>query len=98
MYVIPLLGKYPKTHKFLLGDKIYGNLLEVLELLVQAYYASRVENKGPLNQVNIKLEQTRYLIRLSKDLHCISIKQYGLVSEKIDLIGRQVGGWLKKVS
>lgn len=95
LYIVPHLGKYPKTHKFLLADRIYGNLLDILEHLIQAYYTSSTEKRSFLIYVNTKLEQTRYLVRLSKDLHCISIKRYGLISEKMDIVGRQVGGWLK---
>ena len=99
LYIIPQLSKYPRSQKFLLADKIQVKLMEVLEMFIQAYYTSyQGEKRDLLKAANIKLEQLRYLIRLSKDLKCISIKQYEHIQKQVNEVGKQCGGWLKILS
>ncbi len=38
LWIVPVLAKFPKGQKYLLGDRIESLLLEVLELLIQAVY------------------------------------------------------------
>ena len=98
LYIIPQLGKYPKQHKFSLADRIQNMLMDILEELVEAYYSKNSESKRTrLIQVNLKLEKLRYLIRLSKDLHCINLRRYELIQDRINNIGRQVGAWSKNL-
>lgn len=98
LYIVPQLGKYPKTQKFLLADRIQNHLMDVLELLVASYYSKKGGVKREkLIEVNLKLEQIRYLVRISKDLHCINLRRYELIQKKINDIGRQVGAWLKSL-
>ena len=93
LWLIPKVDKFPKSQKFILGDKIEGILLDILGLLIEAAYS---RNKGlPLKSANIKLEQLRYLIRLSKDLKLISLKNYEFSANAVDGIGVSIGGWLK---
>lgn len=95
LYVVPQLSKFPRDQKFLLGDRIQTQLMEVLEGLLEAYYLPKGQKKQVLQRVNLRLEKIRYLLRLSKDLQCLSIKAYGISTEKVDGIGRMVGGWIK---
>ena len=69
-------------------------VLEILETLVEASYTK--EKGSLLQKANLRLERVRYLLRLSKDLHLITIKQYEFASESLLSIGKEVGGWLKR--
>lgn len=94
LYLVPQISKFPKSQRYLIGDRIESCSFEVLELLIEAWYS---QNKIPLlNQVNIKLEKMRYYVRLSKDLKLISLHRYEVISEKINEIGIQLGGWIKQ--
>ena len=96
LYLIPLLSKLPRSHKFTLGDRIENLLLDVLQAFIQAYYTgNRTVKRERLRENNLRLETLRYLIRLIHDLDLISNKRYGLISERVDEIGRMTGGWLK---
>ena len=78
----------------MLGERIEACSFDVLEMLIEAWYS---QNKVPLlNQVNIKLEKIRYYVRLSKDLKLISLHRYEVISEKVNEIGLQLGGWIKQ--
>jgi len=93
LWIIPKLEKFPRSQKFLIGDRIETILLDVLDLLIEAAYSK--SKSGPLRAANLKLEQLRYLVRLSKDLKLLSLKSYEFSARSIDGVGVSVGGWLK---
>jgi len=93
LWTIPHLEKFPRNHKFTIGDRIETLLLDILELLIEAAYTKNKVNA--LNQANVKLEKFRFLVRLSKDLKLISNKQYQFANKNIEEIGKQIGGWKK---
>ncbi|MFK7925521.1 MAG: diversity-generating retroelement protein Avd [Bacteroidia bacterium] len=97
LYIIPQLAKYPRTQKFLLADRIQTYLMEIMETLVEAYYSPRQDKSDLLRKANLQLEKLRYLVRLSRDLECINIHRFGVISGKVDTIGRSIGGWLKSL-
>ena len=96
LYLIPQLGKFPRDQKFLLGDRIETKLLDVQERCIRAYYSR--EKRAHLQEANLLLELVRHLVRLAHDMHYFSRQRYGVVSGKIDEVGRMIGGWLKSSS
>ncbi|OQY98365.1 MAG: hypothetical protein B6D35_12420 [Candidatus Brocadia sp. UTAMX2] len=86
------LGAYPKKFRYSQGERIFNILLDILERLIEARYSSKKKSHF-LRQANISLEKLRYLVRLSKDLQCISIKEYEYMANKLHEIGCMVGGW-----
>ena len=96
LYVIPQLGKFPRDQKFVLGDRIEVKLLEVQERCLRAYYHR--EKREHLLEANMTIEVTRHLIRLAHALRYFSHQAYAVTSEKLDAVGRMVGGWLKSVA
>ena len=62
-------------------------------MLVEAAYAGQKE--GLLGEANGRVNRTRYLLRLAKDLKLLSLDSYGFAAERLDEIGRMVGGWRK---
>jgi len=93
LWIIPKLEKFPRSQKFLIADRIETVLLDILDLLIEAAYSKKKSKL--LRSANLKLEQLRYLIRLSKDLKFLSLKNYELCARSIDAIGTSIGGWLK---
>jgi len=94
-WMVPTLEKFPKSQRFLLGDRIQSVLLDILEHLIRAAYSKNKENA--LREANLKLETVRYLVRLTKELKYLSIKRYEFASRSINDIGAEIGGWLKYV-
>ncbi|MBN2788856.1 MAG: diversity-generating retroelement protein Avd [Candidatus Delongbacteria bacterium] len=86
-------AKYPKKYKYNLGDRIFTLMLDILENIIEAKYGR--SKKQFLKNVNLSLEKLRFLIRLSKDTQCLTIKAYEYASKEIDEIGKMTGGWLK---
>jgi len=86
-------GKFPRNHRFVLGERIERNLYDLLETLIRAKYTK--QRQELLEQANLRLEILRFQMRLAKDLQCPKVESYGFAAKAIDEIGRLVGGWLK---
>jgi len=95
MYLVPQLNKFPRSQKFVLGDRIQRKVMDVQECCLRAYYGR--SKRSELMEANLQLEVIRHLVRLSYSLRLISSKAYGVISSKIDEIGRMIGGWIKSV-
>ena len=93
LWMIPKLEKFPRSQKFVLGDRMETLMLDILELLIEAAYSKK--KQAVLRSANLKLEQLRYLVRLSKDLKLLNPKAYEFSARAIDGVGTSVGGWLK---
>lgn len=91
---IPVLARFPRNQKFLLGDQIQNLISEILDAFIEAYYSKKKLHL--LLPVNMKIEKLRFRIRLIHDLQFISNQQYGQFSESLNEIGRMLGGWIKK--
>jgi hypothetical protein len=85
--------QYPKAFKYTLGERILDTLLDVLERLVEAQYSGKGQKGGSLRRANLSLEKLRYLFRLSKDLQCLSLREYEFAARAVVEIGRRIGGW-----
>jgi hypothetical protein len=91
LWIIPLLGQLPRAHRYTLGTRLEGYLLDVLENLLKATW--QYNKKTYLEEANIRLEMTRHLWRLCHDLKIISTKRYEQGIRQMLALGKQVGGW-----
>lgn len=94
VWMFPHLSKYPKEHKFTLGESIKERTLNVLELVIDAQYAS--EKAETLTKANRRIEVLRYLLRASCEFKCLSLKQHEHGLKLLYNAGVEVGGWLKQ--
>jgi len=93
LWLYPLINKFPKSQRFVLGQQIETAALEILKGVI---YANQERYKTPvLSKISVELDILRILIRLSHDLKFIGIRQYQFGAEKINEIGKMLGGWLK---
>jgi len=93
LWLVPTLDKFPRSQKFLLGDRLQSQALGVLDSLIAATYSR--ERAGHLRAANLELEKLRFGIRLAKDLRHLDFSRYEHAARAIDEVGRLVGGWLK---
>jgi hypothetical protein len=89
------VSRFPRSHKFTVGDRIAVRLQDIFDLLVRAKFER--ERLVILERVNLELELLRMQMRLAKDLKCLPLEGYGFASRSLDEIGRMVGGWMKSV-
>jgi hypothetical protein len=93
LWLVPAVEKFPRSQKFLLGDRIQTTALDVLEALIEATYTR--ERRGHLARANLSLEKLRFYFRLAADLHYLDKRRYEHAARTLDEIGRLVGGWAK---
>ena len=93
LWLVPVVDRFPRTRKFLLGDRLQTTALDVLERLIEATYTKR--RSAHLANANLGLEKLRFLIRLARDLRCLDHRRYELAARSIDDTGRRVGAWRK---
>jgi hypothetical protein len=86
-------ARFPRSHRFVLGERIERNLYDLLEVLVQARYTK--QRQPLLARANLILEVLRFQVRLAKDLQCLRTNSYVFAAKALDEVGRLVGGWLK---
>jgi hypothetical protein len=67
LWLVPTVEGFPRSQKFMLGDRIQTNAIDILESLIEATYSRSRDRQ--LGQANLGLEKLRFLFRLAKDLH-----------------------------
>jgi four helix bundle protein len=93
LYLYPLVNKFPKSQRFVLGQRIENTALGTLEGIIVAN--NEFNKEEALKKTSVELEKLRIFIRLAKDLRFIGFKQYEHVSGIINEIGKMLGGWIK---
>jgi len=92
-WLIPTVERFPRSQKFLLGDRIQTTALNVLEALIEATYMR--ERKGHLRQANLGIEKLRFLIRLAFEMRYLDQRRFEHAARVLDETGRLIGGWQK---
>jgi hypothetical protein len=92
-WLVPTIEKFPKSHKFTIGDRIETIALDVLEALIEATYTR--ERTQHLRRANLGIEKLRFLLRLAADLRLLDWRRYEHAARTLDDTGRLVGGWMK---
>jgi len=94
VWIVPKLNRFPRTHRFLLGDRVYGGLLEALGLLVEAAYTR--DKTDQLRRANLELAKVRHLVRVSWELELIGSRHYEEAARRLEALGRSIGAWQKQ--
>src|SRR3954452_22573383 len=84
-------SRFPRNHRFVLGERIERNLYNLLETLIAAKYMK--DRRRLLEDANLSLEILRFHLRLAKDLQCLKVESHAFAARAIDEFGRLVGGW-----
>lgn len=92
----PSLSRFPKSEKFTLRQAIDETALDMLIVLDKFTRLNQKDKTSQLRKIVYLFDKFKLLIRLSKDLHFLPFSQYTLLIEKSELIGKLLGGLLKK--
>ena len=90
------LEKFPRSHRYGLGQRIETRLYAIFEGLIRAKYTSGAQKPRELASVNLDLEILRMLSRLGHELKMLPHKSHEYAVREMDEIGRMVGGWSKQ--
>ena len=87
----------PKLHRYSLGIKIDNLFVEVVEAIAVASFLPR-EEKGLWIRLAIrKVDTLKVLLLVLWESKSIEDKKFIILSEKIEAVGKMLGGWQGKV-
>jgi len=90
-----LRTKVSKADRYTIFQKCDNLILELLENLLEASQLYKSQKLSALEKASHKLSLMRIFVRLLKDVGSIDLKTYTLLEERIDEIGRMLGGWIR---
>jgi len=87
------VAKFPRDHKFTVGDRLLETCLDVMAALTDAAY--RRDKREVLAAASRGLVRARILARLARVLLCLSEAQHLHFARESDEVGRMLGGWIR---
>jgi hypothetical protein len=86
-----LTQQYPRGYRQHLAREVFAKATAVV---IGVFSANSAADKSPLlAELREQLETLKLLLRLSKDLHLISVGQFAATVELTDAIGKQATAW-----
>lgn len=88
---------FPKNLRYTLGGKIDSTFLNILECLFIASYESKNDKLPTILLAIRKTDLLKFFLQVSWELNALDNKKYILISEKLNEIGRMIGGWKRGI-
>jgi hypothetical protein len=85
--------KLPKLHRHTIGARVDTLWIEIMEATAEAAFLPRVEKQPYVRLAIRKTETLVLLLMVLWETESLNNKQYIALSEKVDEIGRMLGGW-----
>ena len=85
----------PKCERYGLGQKIDSLFTDLLDILQKASFSPMSSKILLLGQALTKIDSIRFFIQFCWELKLIPSKQFMLIGQEIEDIGKMVGGWRK---
>ena len=80
-----------------LATKTENTIINVLEVISKASFATAEEKTIGLKAASIKTDFLKVLFRLCFDIRIINQKKYIYFEERLQEIGRMIGGWQRSI-
>ena len=91
-WLLECCGRWPRTVRFTLAQRLEDHALDVLELLVVARYQPR-RRAQCLHDANLRLERMRLLLRVARARTIMSARAFEKACHDVDAAGRMLHGW-----
>jgi len=88
---------FPKDSKYTLGNKIDSLLLETIEFIVGGSYLDKIEKLIYLKRASFKLDLLKFFLQVAWEIKVLDNKKYISISEKLNEVGKMIGGWIKAI-
>jgi len=92
-WVLERAAKFPRDHKFTIGDRLVETCLDITCELVEASY--KRDRAAVLASASRGLVRARVLFRLARNLRLVSESQHLHFAKESGEVGRMLGGWIK---
>ena len=88
---------FTKESRYTLGQKIDSLFLEVIENIIKAGYSDKVEKEIFLKRASVKLDLLKFFLQIAWEIKSLDHKKYINLSEKLNEVGKMLGGWIKSI-
>ena len=95
LWLVPRTLAFPRSQRGVLARRIQQQVFGLYETLVDA--AGSADPLPHLRQADGTLTKLRAYLRLSHDLHLLSLRQYGHACRLLAEVGRLLGGWIRSI-
>jgi len=92
-----MLKTFPKKDQYMLGGRCEANLLSFLELILLAISLDRQRKLAKLEEANSKFDVLKVLFRIAREFKMIDNRKYLSLEEKVQDIGKMLGGWMRSL-
>jgi hypothetical protein len=94
--MVALTNRFPKWQRPILGTQIYATVLDTLLLIEKANNERSPQvRKQQQGEISTHLDSLLILIRLTKDLKLMSVRQYTHACTLLNEIGRMHTAWTR---
>ena len=83
----------PKTHRYSLGQKIDNLFIDAIESISIATFLDKTEKLPWINVSVRKIDTLKVLLMILWETKSLDNKKYISISEKIEELGKMLGGW-----
>lgn len=83
----------PKEHRYTLGAKVDILLTDIIEAVASASFLVKEEKQGYIKMAIRKTDAIKIFLLILWETKSLDNKKYLALSEKINEIGRMLGGW-----
>ncbi len=90
------LPHFAKVKRYSIGAKIDTYFLETIESAVVAASLAKEEKLPWIKRGIAKLDLLKFFLYLAWETKSFDTKKYAALSERLDEIGRMLGGWKKQ--
>jgi len=80
-----------------LGEKIDSLLIEIMESTLLASQFYKTQKIPYVRQAIMKLDLLKFFLQIAWEIKALDNKKYIVLSEKLNEIGKMLGGWLKQL-
>src|SRR3989338_5663937 len=84
-----------KQDRYTIWQRGENLIIDILEGILLASQLPKEPKAPVLERTSAKLNLLRIFLRLAKDVKALDQKKYLALEEKVDEVGRMLGGWLK---
>ena len=91
------LKTFPKKDQYMLGKRCEEHILSFMESILIAVSSYGQEKKNKLLVANSEFDVLKVLIRMARELKMLDTKKYLSIEQRIQEIGRMLGGWIRSL-
>ena len=100
MIWINIVPHIPRSARFTIGARIENKFLDLLELTYLAYFTNKADKEKKLEKIAeciLALDKLKFLISVAWEGKIISDKHCENIAQKLEELGRMLGGWQYKI-